>query len=977
MWENKEEKEKDSIKDDLYVSPEPLISGITVRLKDKDGNIIDSKNTDENGQYKFTRVSINNLSDYYIEFEYNGLRYQPVTSKINIDNGSKASEESSDRTNFNNSYASITGGKAKDENSIGCSRDVNGQLTNKLKYQNGTYSSTLVQNTGYTSESTTDKIISLNNSMGAKMCANTKTAQYILTWTAGTREIKNVNLGLYERMQPDLAITTDIDNVELTINGYEDTCHYNERSDYINDLLPDDEDYKEKSAFSVDVKNKNTGKYKETTYVREIYDSYIAFTKSSDSNDSNRLRVYVTYKIIVKNESDLISKVSLKNYVDTRYESASIIASKCYYNGNSIDVNWTNIRQVSGMNVYETEMIDQYIDAGNSMTIYVTYEVNKEGILYLISNDETNPLKHTTEIKSYSTFDSNKNVYAGIDTDSAPDNIEYGNVSTYEDDTDSSPDLKLKRKQSKQIYGLVFEDSTEAGTNLKTGEERIGDGVYTDGENVVENAKVELLNYSDNSIAKLYSIDPNGTDGIKIVDAQTITNGTGQYTLEGLVPGQYYIEYTYGAFEYNGESKTTVIKTTTGDVPVTTQNYKSTILDTKNYIAQPNKTFKDLFESSYDDIKANFDQIKDSNALWYWYQNTNKSSAVDNYEIRKNINTELSEINYGKENDYLSGNSANELYIMKADTAIMDVPIEKYNYQQSQSTDISSLDTYELTFGIVERPRQSLEVTKEVSHIKLMLTNGQSLVEGDPRTDELPYVIYPEGGSLKIEVDNEIIEGATLEINYEISIKNNSELDYNTEEYYKYGIINENVDPVTMTIKSIVDYMDEGLKTTYTYIADAGQWRLEKSTYLSEGKLISEDVYNTIKNNNNILVDDCNLELKINDVKKIYANASKLLSTASEMSYRNFVEILNVSNQVGRFYGQKDDESITKWKLISPGSLVMTNVETYEADDSKAELNIITPTGENRNKLIYIIVGISCLSLLAGGIILIKKKLTD
>ena len=95
------------------------------------------------------------------------------------------------------------------------------------------------------------------------------------------------------------------------------------------------------------------------------------------------------------------------------------------------------------------------------------------------------------------------------------------------------------------------------------------------------------------------------------------------------------------------------------------------------------------------------------------------------------------------------------------------------------------------------------------------------------------------------------------------------------------------------------------------------------------------------------------------------------------MNYRNFVEILNVSNQVGRFYGQKDDESITKWKLISPGSLVMTNVETYEADDSKAELNIITPTGENRNKLIYIIVGISCLSLLVGGIILIKQKLTD
>ena len=145
------------------------------------------------------------------------------------------------------------------------------------------------------------------------------------------------------------------------------------------------------------------------------------------------------------------------------------------------------------MNVYETELIDQYIDPNSSMTIYLTYEVTKEGILYLLSNDETTPLKHTTEIKSYSAFYSNKEVYAGIDIDSAPDNIKYGDTNTYEDDTDSATDLKLKRKESKKILGLVFEDGTEAGTTLNTKGERKGNGMYDENENVVQNAKVELF----------------------------------------------------------------------------------------------------------------------------------------------------------------------------------------------------------------------------------------------------------------------------------------------------------------------------------------------------------------------------------------------------------------------------------------------------------------------------------------------------
>ena len=116
--------------------------------------------------------------------------------------------------------------------------------------------------------------------------------------------------------------------------------------------------------------------------------------------------------------------------------------------------------------------------------------------------------------------------------------------------------------------------------------------------------------------------------------------------------------------------------------------------------------------------------------------------------------------------------------------------------------------------------------------------------------------------------------------------------------------------------------------------------------------------------------------MKPGEEGKINVNASKLLSTANDMNYENYVEVLEASNAVGRFYGQRDETS-GKWKLISPGSLVIGKEGTYEIDDSKAKLNIIPPTGENKNMIIYTIVGISCLSMVVVGIILIKKKVLD
>ena len=321
-----------------------------------------------------------------------------------------------------------------------------------------------------------------------------------------------------------------------------------------------------------------------------------------------------------------------------------------------------------------------------------------------------------------------------------------------------------------------------------------------------------------------------------------------------------------------------------------------------------------------------------------------------------------------------------------ARTPNMSIAVENYNGETTDGIkDTDRSRTYDnIDFGIVERPRQSFEVNKEISHIKLKLANGQILAEGDPRTETIQYVTYPEHGSLKIEMDSEIIEGATVEITYDIKIANNSERDYDTDKYYNFGIIRSLDKPVSTTINTIVDYLDEKLSTTYQYDANDGEWKyvtaetLRKYTDTEKNKditRITDDVYDAIKTKHNILINNANVSIAPGESRIVTMNASKLLSTSEETTFDNHTELITVSNSVGRFYGEMSNG---KWKSTIPGNYNIDNKDTSESDNNdygrnrKAQLIIIPSTGQKR---IYYALGIGCLLILVGGIVIIKKKL--
>lgn len=981
VWEDIAGTNKETLRDNLHQTNETPVGEITVTLR-KNGAFVAKTTTNANGNYHFLgkvitqdstqkkengeivpvntkQIEIKDLSGYYIEFEYNGLRYQNVIPGANnwAANSSKASEKSADRTNFNNSYASITGGNNKTTTgTTGYSKDTSGNITNNLTYTNGKYTSSLVQHTGYTSAN--GKVMAQKGSVGVVMKADTQTANYSIQWTPGTYVIGNVNLGLYEREQPDIAIASDLDSIGLEINGYNHTYSYNQRL----------------KAAGIDIfseinKWQNTPSNYPTTYTRSIYKNY-AYASAVEGNGKidNKLQVYLTYKIVVKNESSskYISANEIANYCDKSLDLNSLESWYENANGVKTKVDWASNGEKNGYNqIRTTSLKDIKIEHGQSITIYLKMKKKDENVLaWATKNELEEETYNVSEITSYSTYEAGPNntyvYYAGIDKDSAPDNIIPGEVSTYEDDTDSAPVLKITFDEPRTISGYVFEDATKS--ELNTGKERKGDGKYdasTDG--YVEKVKVELLKDNDE---KAY-IYPNAVSENKFNATEAVYTTTadekGYYEFVGIIPGKYYLKFTYG-------DGSVIYKTTGEKVNVTTQDYKSTIITS------------DVIKNA---IGTNYNY----SANTQWYQRGNEiagySSAIDDYDTRKNINEKLTNITYGVKSGYESkqGEYAS-LQMMTARTPGIDIAIENKNGETTTGDENRTRAYENIDFGIVERPRQSVETTKEISHIKLKLANGQVLVEGDPRTDNMNYVTYPQGGSLKIEVDNEIIEGATLDVTYEIQIANKSELDYNTKDYYYYGN-NRGQKPVDMKINSLIDHMDEDLKTTYTFDGANGEWKLvEKISSLRDKGLISQDVYNSIKSNHNVLLNNCDLTLKPGkSIKLMTVSASKLLSTSKEMLYENYAEVLTASNDVGRFYGQKAEDTGNKWKVITPGNFNPKDPETTSEEDNntnnRSKLSIIPPTGSNKDVVIYGVIGTTCLLILFGGIVLIKKKVLD
>ncbi len=942
-------------KDTEYDNEDKRLANVKVTLKKADGTILDTRTTgtitnsngqQEEGAYIFgdylrdpsaKKIKIEDIDGAYMEFEYNGMCYKSVEIHADKDNGSKATDDQL-RPQFNENYATIV----NDE-----SQNSSGHSVYRLNYDFADYVSTLNYGGEYLYGYDGQKYPIAGIDEQYLITANTKdaTPNALLGQTAITidsiysqsiDEIPYINLGVYEREMPDLAVIEDIEQATISLNGYTHTYRYDQR--FENTSLED-------SGFNMAVKFGN--EYGSASYTREIFSSDVSY----NVNNPNSLQMNIRYKISIRNEAtNVYTRTNqIVNYFDARYDISSIQDA----NGNNVNYTVDNSYSQNGYRRVYIDVNSQNRPQSENL-YYINYQLQNEAINTVLNQDIT--LNSVTEITSYSSFadEGFTEKYAGIDKDSNPETAEPTNRETYEDDTDSAPSFVVTIREGRKITGTVWEDAAREDLLAGTGydKERKGDGKLTDGENLIGNVQVDLLSVGDGidlssvnvldnndlSVASLYKMDTS------IVDATYTTGADGYYEFVGVIPGKYLIRYTYG--------NNSVIYDTNGNEVNTIEvlDYKSTIYrgGDKNAATSMNDFW---YREDSTDNENRLSDAKDEVGI-----NTN-GDRIDIVEYR----TTEHEINYG-----MVTNKDTQLQNIEAASRGFEVELD-YDEDLNHISEFGEyfrIEFEHVDLGLIRRPIQTLDLSKEIVYIKVTLANGQVVIEGDPRTGELKHIRFLPDGNVAIELDSELIQGATLTIRYGITVDNTkAEIDYNDEDYYIYGIVpadKENKFKIA-TVTRLFDYLSNDLQFDPDNPANTNWTFAEITQELVEEGYLSQEAFDVIQGYNQVLQTEAFASMKPGEAVTAEMEVSKLLSNnADDFSLDNYMEVNILKNKV-------IEESI-------PGNYVPGDSTTEEYDDDNVYVTVTGPTGEDRNYVPYIILGVSTLVILGAGIVFIKKK---
>lgn len=891
---------------------------ITVYLRDRNGNAVKTTKTSElglyseidGGEYQFVDVDLDALQrgEYYVEFEYCGIDYQSVLPILDKNNGSKAIDTAT-RNVLDNKFTSV-------DSSGNQSLHINDVTVNY--------------------NDVSEHVSTVNNHTGCNVYARTNEAGYDLYsgFTPTSEEIRYVNLGLYKKPQTDYALAQDLHDVNVGVNGKAHIYKY-AKTRFSNDGNDINED---ETTWNVGVKfQKNSG-----TYDRAIYHSDAWYEDTE--NRSNEIKVRVTYKIALKNESSYLGRInSIVDYCDNRY---TLIKA-----GTSIDDNY-NVSGDIGIGTrteYNNEYAKYIIDVNSivqpSQTnyIYLQFEVNRDGVLSIINNRDL--FNNVAEINSYTTFkDNNVNTpVAVIDKDSVIGNTIPGQINTYEDDTDAARSLKLELKNARALAGTVFEDATGKDNNVYTGQERKGNGIFNenDGDKRLSGIKVTLKDKDGNDVL-LYN-ETQGTWN----KAEVTTSENGDFEFVGYIPGNYIVTYTWGDETYK------------------VQYYKQTIYD-EDRSNNREGTKKDTFW--YRGSEYQNDTISANNRYIDAFDDYNTRNAIDNEMENVKTNILESEINKAYNG---TGSSLITQTSMNSSTPEMEFSVEYETTITDGTVDQVRFAINNVDFGIVERPKQQLQFSKRVSGFKITLANGQILVDAEITEDgqlrgshDHTTYIGPSNtneidvnGIIRTEMDNELIEGATLEITYTMKVTNIGEADYVSDRYYYYGN-NSGSDKVRVSVTELLDYVDGRLS-----VLD-DKWEEKDINFLNDVNARQKDNEVYLNSTRTYLTTHLSKELAPVESNTVTLHTSKLLTSTDDNTFDNQSEIVEVTKTDGFNTG-------------TPVKVVWNQDQFYFNVDNAETAIIIPSTGEDKSYVTPIIIGITTLLVLGAGIFVIKKVVID
>ena len=918
---------------------ETRVEGVKVRLISKNNKKAvtigdkDYVTTDSNGTYVFDKlITAAQLKDYYVEFNYNGVKAEYENLPDNSESTQKINEDISkfipvafNSVNVNEIKAN--GSRAIMDEVATKDLDLSGIAT--------TYTGTEKENIYG---------LGAGGNLYQKLISKDGTV------------LDNINLGLKKIPEPQFEVREELSYVKIGIEDYEYTYIYNNKEGDTTKTGAPRVRWQDKEAYS-----------------RDIYPSYIG-----EANSSEKLKVSVVYDIYVTNTTtteieDLYKEKDLKltrvvnKFDSNRYELA--------------DSNWEN--GTDGEAIMTQNYINKQCGNGigkeknnNEVTFEIKFNVKNDELLRVLQNPKGIIEKYPTQVYVTGYHD-----YTRMDYSWKNDiKKEQDHITKEYTENAEAPYLIFKLGEERILSGNVFEDTKDSG---RPGE-AVGNGKYDNYEKNVDNVKVELLKEvkdgngntrleTSNIYPATYTEDKSSVSVIT-EPAETLSNNEGKYTLRGIVPGRYYLRFTYGNGKYkiidptNNKEVENDFATKIDNKEIDVKDYKSTI------VAQ--------------DVR---DIVNKNGEEWYKKLNENNkySVAIDNLETRKKVN-------YPEENQTTIS--------MDALTPKFSIPIESTSIDKIVVTEdgekvLKESNKFEsINFGIIKQPEQNVEIKKLITNVSLKDADGRALYDGNPENasnqgvaavSDLDLDNKNDGGSnnVKAEIVDNLLHAAELTLTYEVRITNKSELNYYNRDYYYYGIVEKNKE-VTLTPTEVYDYLDHTLE----YVEkDSDSTRINKPT-------VEEDVTIEIDNENIIAkkyqltgwkslysnINNNRAQEKCSDKVKIVANravdSNEKNNTENGENSNDEIYIVSAA-QITKAMNTPDpssgiDSDTYKNELNSDNMKVQRPANIKNAA-AKAIFKITPPTGEDRQEIIiYAIAGTIALAILGVGIIMIKKIIT-
>jgi len=362
---------------------------------------------------------------------------------------------------------------------------------------------------------------------------------------------------------------------------------------------------------------------------------------------------------------------------------------------------------------------------------------------------------------------------------------------------------------------------------------------------------------SDEEIIK----DSNGNIIAKLISdtysEECVLTNEGKYGFNKPEPGEYYIEFTYTGNEYNGQNYITIA------------NNGISRNDSEEYVL---------------------------------------NSSTEKLERRKEINNYFNTIDYKKTEELNGTDYTNVVMTALTDkfTVLPDVidlitPENSYTDPKVQAN-----------LGLIKREEFEIKLNKRVDAVRFTLADGTVYCDEKNYSNPMHKLII---------VDEELMHGATIEIEYVITVENLKALSCTGVKILDYLDYNNN----TMTYNENTKLLTDSSKTN----ADFG-WEIKQKNDLDgvvKNKNILKETGQYIVSN--YLENDISKELRL-----VVSLVISTANDADQLAYENIAEVIEYKNNIGR--------RITDLTVI-PGNHNPENIVATENDTEVAQRVIIIP----------------------------------